>query len=91
KFSNFTKGKDTGVMLGAEYAFSKRTSVYARAVQIRDDEGRAADAGLGAPIQGGPNVIATAFGFRETPVFAGAGLNPGGTARYVGVGVRHSF
>lgn len=91
KFANFTKGKDTGVMLGAEYALSKRTSLFARAVQIRDDEGNAADAGVGAPIQGGPDVIATVFGFRETPVFAGAGINPGGTARYVGAGIRHSF
>lgn len=92
KFANFTKGKDTGVMLGAEYAFSKRTSVFARAVQIRDDEGRTADAGLaGGPIQGGPDVIATAFGFRETPLFAGAGINPGGTARYFGAGIRHTF
>jgi predicted porin len=91
KFSNFTQGKDTGLMLGAEYALSKRTSLFARAVQIRDDEGKAADAGVGAPIQGGPDVIATAFGFRETPVFAGAGINPGGTARYVGAGIRHSF
>lgn len=91
KFSNFTQGKDTGLMLGAEYALSKRTALFARVVQIRDDEGKAADAGVGAPIQGGPDVIATAFGFRETPVFAGAGINPGGTARYVGAGIRHSF
>ena len=77
--------------LGYQYALSKRTALFARVVQIRDDEGKAADAGVGAPIQGGPDVIATAFGFRETPVFAGAGINPGGTARYVGAGIRHSF
>ncbi|AWI54246.1 hypothetical protein DEH84_13060 [Aquabacterium olei] len=94
KFANFTKGKDTGLMLGAEYALSKRTSLFARAVQIRDDEGQRADAGFAGAIgtiAGGPNVIATTFGFRETPVFAGAGINPGGTARYVGAGIRHSF
>jgi len=46
RFKNFTKGKDTGLMLGGEYAFSKRTSLFVRAVQIKDDEGTAADAGL---------------------------------------------
>jgi predicted porin len=99
KFKNFTKGKDTGLMLGAEYSLSKRTTLYARAVQIRDDEGDLADAGfrvgpgsaLTANVQGGPDVIATALGLRETPVFAGAGINPGGKTTYIGAGVRHSF
>lgn len=100
KFKNFTKGKDTGLMLGTEYALSKRTSLFARWVQIKDDEGTASgQAGFvradnGNPvgrIVGGPSVVATALGFRETPVFAGAGLNPGGKATYVGAGVRHSF
>jgi len=94
KFKNFTKGKDTGLMLGAEYALSKRTTLYARAVQIRDDEGTAADAGFAGGavlVQGGPDVVATSLGLRETPVFAGAGINPGGKATYIGAGVRHSF
>ena len=99
KFKNFTEGKDTGMMLGAEYALSKRTSLFARWVQIKDDEGKASnDAGFEAtglgpigPVVGGPTVIATALGFRETPVFAGAGLNPGGKTTYVGAGIRHSF
>lgn len=99
KFKNFTKGKDTGLMLGAEYALSKRTTLYARAVQIRDDEGTASDAAgfkvsgvvpVGGVV-GGPDVISTALGLRETPVFAGAGINPGGKATYIGAGVRHSF
>lgn len=98
KFKNFTKGKDTGLMLGAEYALSKRTTLYARAVQIRDDEGQESNAagftpGGGATVSvvGGPDVIATALGLRETPVFAGAGINPGGKSTYIGAGVRHSF
>lgn len=99
KFKNFTEGKDTGMMLGAEYALSKRTSLFARWVQIKDDEGKASNdagfnvTGLGAigPVVGGPTVIATALGFRETPVFAGAGLNAGGKATYLGAGIRHSF
>ena len=98
KFKNFTKGKDTGLMLGAEYALSKRTALYARAVQIRDDEGTASNAagfspqaGVNVSVVGGPDVIATALGLRETPVFAGAGINPGGKSTYIGAGVRHSF
>lgn len=97
KFKNFTKGKDTGLMLGAEYALSKRTTLYARAVQIRDDEGQAADAGFVIPgvgavsVYGGPDVVATALGLRETPLFAGAGINPGGKSTYIGAGLRHSF
>lgn len=102
QFKNFTKGKDTGLMLGAEYALSKRTTLYARAVQIRDDEGKASNAAgfalattptptpIGGVV-GGPDVIATALGLRETPVFAGAGINPGGKSTYIGAGVRHSF
>jgi predicted porin len=92
KFSNFTKGKDTGLMLGSEYTLSKRTALFARFVQIRDDAGNAADAGLPAgSVVGGPDVIATNTGFRETPLFAGAGINPGGKSTYVGAGIRHSF
>lgn len=97
KFKNFTKGKDTGVMLGAEYALSKRTTLYTRFVQIRDDEGDVSSAGFVHPlagavgVQGGPDVIATSLGFRETPIFAGASLNPGGKSTYIGAGVRHSF
>jgi len=91
KFKNFTKGKDTGVLLGAEYAFSKRTTVYVRGAQIKDDEGTAADAGLLSTVSGGPDVVSASLGFRETPVFAGAGINAGGRATYFGAGIRHTF
>ena len=109
KFTNFTKGKDTGLMFGAEYALSKRTVLYARAVQIRDDEGEASNAagltvnnfevpGAGGQtanvnvgVVGGPDVVTTALGLREIPVFAGAGLNAGGKTTYIGAGIRHSF
>lgn len=94
KFKNFTKGKDTGLMFGAEYALSKRTSLFARFVQIKDDEGESSDVGFNPAfggMTGGPDVVATAFGFRETPIFAGAGINPGGKSTYFGAGVRHSF
>lgn len=103
KFTNFTKGKDTGLMLGADYALSKRTTLYTRVGQLKDDAGNASN-GLGldnphplAPVGatlstvGGPDVFATAMGLREIPVFANGGINPGGKTTYVGAGVRHSF
>jgi len=31
------------------------------------------------------------LGFREVPLFAGAGINPGGKTTYVGAGIRHVF
>jgi predicted porin len=94
KFTNFTKGKDTGVMFGAEYALSKRTALFARAVQVRDDEGEASSVGIAAignNMVGGPDVIATSFGFRETPLYAGGNINPGGKSTYFGAGIRHTF
>src|SRR5690606_15342650 len=91
KFKNFTKGKDTGLAIGGDYDLSKRTTLFARLVQIKDDEGSAANAGFAAPVVGGPDVIATAVGFREVPVFAGAGINPGGKSTYIGAGIRHTF
>ncbi len=91
KFTNFTKGKDTGLMLGAEYALSKRTAVFTRFVQVRDDEGSASSTGVSVAMVGGPDVVGVAFGLREVPLFAGAGINPGGKSTYVGAGIRHSF
>ncbi len=90
RFRNFTKGKDTGVMLGADYALSKRTSLFTRVGQIKDSMGDAYTGG-GPTIVGGPDVVGVNFGFRETPIFAGAGLNPDGKTTYVGFGVRHTF
>lgn len=85
-------------MFGSEYTLSKRTALFARVAQVRDDAGNPYDAGvttsagtsLGS-VQGGPDVVATNFGLRETPLFAGAGINPGGKATYVGAGIRHTF
>lgn len=95
RFRNFTKGKDTGVMLGADYALSKRTSLFTRFGQIKDDQGTpfaATALGAGGPsVAGGPDVIGVNTGFRETPIFAGAGINPNGKTTYIGLGVRHSF
>lgn len=97
RFRNFTKGKDVGVMLGTDYALSKRTSLFARVGQIKDSEGTAYsyNALTPAPVAqsalGGPDVLGVAMGFRETPIFAGANINPGGKTTYVGMGIRHSF
>ncbi|MBC7700201.1 porin [Aquabacterium sp.] len=90
RFRNFTKGKDTGVMLGADYALSKRTSLFTRVGQIKDSKGDVYSGG-GPAIVGGPDVVGVNFGFRETPIFAGAGLNPDGKTTYVGLGIRHTF
>jgi len=82
---------------------------YARAVQIRDDEGEVSNAAgltvnnyevpnaggqtanVNVGVVGGPDVITTALALREIPVFAGAGINPGGKTTYIGAGIRHSF
>lgn len=94
RFRNFTKGKDVGVMLGTDYALSKRTSLFARVGQIKDSQGDAyayTVAGNPAAIVGGPDYVGVAMGFRETPIFAGANINPDGKTSYVGMGIRHSF
>lgn len=98
RFRNFTKGKDVGVMLGTDYALSKRTSLFARVGQIKDSEGNAfpytvttTGGTVNTAALGGPDYLGVAMGFRETPLFAGAGINPGGKTNYVGLGIRHSF
>lgn len=95
RFRNFTKGKDTGVMLGADYALSKRTSLFTRVGQIKDSQGDAYAYTVGGvvpqTITGGPDYVGVAMGFRETPIFAGTGINPNGKTTYVGLGVRHTF
>jgi predicted porin len=94
RFRNFTKGKDVGVMLGTDYALSKRTSLFVRVGQIKDSKGDAyayTVAGNPTAIAGGPDYIGVAMGFRETPLFAGAGINPDGKTQYIGMGMRHSF
>ena len=38
-FTNYTKGKDRGLMLGVDYNFSKRTALYSRFGGIKDKRG----------------------------------------------------
>lgn len=86
RFKNYTKGKDTGVMLGAEYEVSKRTVLYTRLGQVKDSAGNTVQG-----LAGGPDFIGVLLGYRETPVFAGAGVTPGGRTSTVAMGIRHSF
>jgi predicted porin len=95
KFMNFTKGKDTAVMLAGDYNFSKRTKVYIRAGYMKDSRGNLADtdatATLGLRMAGGPAPLLFGLGSTELPFFAGGGMNIDATTRVVGVGIRHQF
>ncbi len=91
KFANFTKGKDTSLMLMGDYNFSKRTKVYLRAGYAKDDRGEIANTGAGQPVVGGPLPLLTGFGSLETPFFSGGGANIDATTRVVAVGIRHQF
>lgn len=91
KFMNFTKGKDTSLMLIGDYNFSKRTKLYLRAGYAKDDRGEIASTGTGLPIAGGPLPLLTGFGSIETPFFSAAGANVDATTRVVAIGIRHQF
>lgn len=88
KFKNFTEGKDTAYVLGADYALSKRTAIYTRYGWLKDDKGKSLAGGL---INGGPEPLLVASGLREVPVWNGVGVNPGGKSTTFGVGIRHTF
>lgn len=92
RFTNYTKGKDIAVMLGADYNLSKRTTVYLRAGQLRDKRGDVVRSPI-TPIglAGGPEVLLVPLGSLEIPLFSGAGASMGATTRLVGFGIRHSF
>lgn len=92
RFVNFTRGKDTAIMLGVDHKLSKRTVIYVRAGQLRDERGQVVTAAQ-APVQlaGGPAVLLVPLGALEIPYFSGAGANMDATTRLIGVGIRHSF
>lgn len=91
KFSNFTEGKDTSLMLIGDYNFSKRTKLYIRAGYAKDEAGDTALTGTGLPVRGGPLPLLTGFGSLETPFFSGGGANVDATTRVVAIGIRHQF
>lgn len=89
RFTNFTKGKDVGMMLAGDYNASKRTKVYVRAGFINDIAGTASAATLN--FIGGPLPVLTSLGSVEVPFFAGGSANVGATTRVVSLGLNHSF
>lgn len=97
KFTNFTKGKDTALMLTGDYNLSKRTKLYVRFGFAKDERGtevqteNATLAFVGAGVVGGPLPVLTGLGSLETPFFSGAGANVDNTTRMFAVGIRHQF
>lgn len=97
EFTNFTEGKDTAFMLIGDYNFSKRTKLYLRAGQMKDDRGRTVNTHNGVntltnvPIAGGPFPLLTGLGSLETPFFSGGGAHIDSRATVVAIGIRHTF
>lgn len=93
KFSNFTRGKDTALMLVGDYDLSKRTTLYTRIGYVQDDRGNPTSTPLapGEVFAGGPGVLLIPLGAAELPVFSGAGINVDARTSIVSVGIRHSF
>ncbi|WP_290870917.1 porin [Aquabacterium sp.] len=92
KFANFTKGKDTSLMLIGDYNFSKRTKLYVRAGYVKDDRGDLVNTETaGLQLAGGPLPLLTGLGALETPFFSAGGANIDATTRVVAIGIRHTF
>lgn len=95
EFTNFTEGKDTAFMLIGDYNFSKRTRLYIRAGQMKDDRGNATAFGTTAAgnlaLAGGPFPLLTGLGNLETPFFSGGGAHIDAKTTVVAIGVRHQF
>lgn len=92
-FTNFTRGKDRGLLLGAEATLSKRTHLYAGWGFIDDERGRTVASSLtpSARLSGGPVPLLVPIGSLEIPLFSGAGMNMDARTRIAAIGVRHSF
>jgi predicted porin len=91
EFTNFTRGKDTAFMLGADYHFSIRTALYFRAGSVKDDRGNVVANHGPVTVAGGPLALLTQLGVAEVPVFSGAGIHIGGRTSIAAVGLRHAF
>jgi predicted porin len=92
RFTNFTKGKDLGLMFAGDYNFSKRTRVYARAGTVKDSGGNSAATDSSAvKLIGGPLPVLTGIGSLEIPFFAGGDANANAWTRVFSVGIRHQF
>jgi len=92
RFTNFTRGKDTGVVLGFDYNFSARTALYMRGGYVKDDRGQIVRGTVTPlPIAGGPTALLIPLGANEIPLFAGAGTNMDARTTIYSLGLRHSF
>jgi predicted porin len=91
-FTNYTKGKDRGIMLGVDYNFSKRTAFYTRFGGIKDKRGNTVvSSATPLPLAGGPGAILIPLGTQEVPLFSGAGQNIDARTTMLSLGLRHSF
>jgi predicted porin len=92
RFTNFTKGKDKGLVLGFDYNFSARTALYMRSGFVKDDRGQIVRGVITPlPIAGGPTALLIPLGANEIPLFAGAGTNMDARTTIYSFGMRHSF
>jgi predicted porin len=92
QFTNFTRGKNTAFMLGADYNLSPSTALYTRMGSMKDERGSVVGVGSGnLPVAGGPMALLVQLGINEVPLFSGAGIHIGGRTNIVSVGLRHSF
>lgn len=92
RFTNYTEGKDRGLMLGVDYNFSKRTALYVRAGGIKDSRGKTVvSSATPLPLAGGPGAILIPLGTQEVPLFSGAGQNIDARTTMLSLGMRHAF
>lgn len=92
RFTNYTEGKDRGVMLGLDYNFSKRTALYTRFGGIKDTRGKTVvSSATPLPLAGGPGAILIPLGTQEVPLFSGAGQNIDARTTMLSIGLRHAF
>ena len=92
RFTNYTEGRDRGVMLGLDYNLSKRTALYSRFGGIKDKRGKVVtSSATPLPLAGGPGAILIPLGTQEVPLFSGAGQNIDARTTMLSLGIRHAF
>jgi predicted porin len=92
RFTNYTRGRERGLMVGLDYNFSKRTALYTRVGGVKDKRGNIVRGAITPlPIAGGPGALLLPLGSQEVPLFAGAGQNLDAKTTIVSLGIRHAF
>jgi predicted porin len=92
RFTNYTRGRERGLMFGLDYNFSKRTALYTRVGGVKDKRGNIVRGAITPlPIAGGPGALLLPLGSQEVPLFAGAGQNLDARTTIVSLGIRHAF